>query len=324
MDGDELTYFIQLGKSKGSDDILHWTPTGAETSFDIPFNLTYGTYYVQVKCTDTKLESEILEEILKIWATGNVPPTAPTSMEPTFTKQRYPDISWEGAHDENEGDRDRLFYFIQVGSSRDGNEFLAWHLVTKPYYNVTKYLTDGVYFVQIMTSDGMGNSSVFQREIFVGTFKPIVSFYMDRLEVQKGGTYEINLTVSNMGTLPDIIALNIPKINDFNIKPKYSDVLMNNIPLEPGEFIEIVLTVEVLNTYIFANQEINITATSLSGTTTKATLRIGEFDGSGETWIGKYMEKNLVLALGCDHFLILDISYRPRCDQKEKEFGWSS
>lgn len=291
VDGDELTYFIQVGKSRGSGDILHWTPTESKTSFDMPFNLTYGTYYVQVKCTDTKLESEILEEILKIWATGNVPPTAPTSIEPMFTKQRFPDISWKGAHDENVGDLDRLFYFIQIGSSLDGNEFLAWHLVTKPYYNVTKYLTDGVYYVQIMTSDGMGNSSVFQREIFVGTFKPIVSFYKDKLEVQSGGAYEINLTVSNMGTLPDIIALNIQDINDFNIKLKYSDILLDNIPLAPGEFVEIVLTVEVLNTYKFANQVINITATSLSGTTTTAILRIGESGDSGESWIGNFSEK---------------------------------
>ncbi len=305
VDGDELTYFIQLGKSKGGGDVLHWTPTGTKTSYDIPFNLTYGTYYVQVKCTDTKLESEILEEILKIWATGNVPPTAPTSLEPLFTKQRYPDISWEGAKDENEGDRDRLFYFIQIGTSRDGNEFLSWHLVTKPYYNVTKYLTDGLYYIQIMSSDGMGNSSVFQKEIFVGTFKPIVSFYLDKLEVQKGGSYEINLTVSNLGTLPDNIALNIPDLPDFTIKAKYSDVLLDNIQLAPGEFIEIVFTIEVLNTFKFANQEINITATSLSGTTTTATLRIGDFDKSGESLFGKYSEKTWFWPLVAIIFLFL-------------------
>jgi len=305
VDGDELTYFIQVGKSKGSGDILHWTPTGTETSYNIPFNLTYGTYYVQVKCSDTKLESLILEEILKIWATGNVPPTAPTSMEPAFTKQRYPDISWEGAHDENVGDRDRLFYFVQIGSSRDGNEFLAWHLVSKPFYNVTKYLTDGIYYVQVMASDGMGNSSVLQREMYVGTFKPIVSFFLDKLEVQGGGAYEINLTVSNRGTLSDIISLTIPPISDFTIRPKYNDILLDSIPLEPGESIEIVLTVEVLNTFKFANQMLNITAMSLSGTNTTTTLRIGEMEESSESWFGKYSEKNWFWPLVAIIFLFL-------------------
>ena len=279
-DEDELSYFIQIGSSPGNGDILQWTPTGTETSFMVPFNLSYGTYYVQVKCFDSVLESLVIEESLNIWAVGNIPPTAPTEINPTFTVKRFPDIWWSGAHDENEDDLDLLFYFIRIGANPNGNEILAWQVTLDPYYNVTTILPDGVYYVQVMSSDGKVNSSIYQHKLYVGTFKPVLELSPDELIVKRGNIYEVKLNVTNLGTIPDRIRLDFSELNGITIIPRDIDLDISAVILGPGEYFEIALTVSVLNSYSSKEQLFNVTATSLSGANTSISLSINRYEES--------------------------------------------
>ena len=287
VDEDVLTYFIQIGKSPGSGDVIHWTPTGTETSYDVPVNLSYGTYYVQVKCKDAVVESEILEETMKIWATANIPPTPPTEIGPAQTRSHYPDIYWKGADDANDEDRDILFYFIQIGANPDGNEFMSWQMTMNSFLNVSTFLPDGIYYVQVMTSDGKANSSAYQQKMFVGTFKPSLWFMEERLAIERGGTYEVKVNLSNQGTIPDRIAISFQDMNGITVRPKYSDFLINDIPLDAGGYKQIALTITVLNTYSFSDDLLTVTATSMSGSNTSASLTLYKYEETEEFQLSK-------------------------------------
>ena len=282
VDEDELTYYVQIGKAPGSGDVVHWSPTGTETSYTVPVNLSYGTYYVQVKCKDAVVESDVLEETMKIWATANIPPTPPTEIRPAQTRSPYPDIHWGGADDANEDDRDILFYFIQIGANPDGNEFMSWQLTMNTFFNVSTFLPDGIYYIQIMTSDGKANSSVFQQKMYVGTFKPTLWFLEEILAIERGGTYEVKVNLSNQGTIPDRIAISFQDVNGITVRPKYSDFLISDIPLDAGEYKEIALTVTILNTYSFSNDILSVTARSMSGANTTASLTMYKFEETEE------------------------------------------
>ena len=282
VDEDELTYYVQIGKAPGSGDVVHWSPTGTETSYTVPVNLSYGTYYVQVKCKDAVVESDVLEETMKIWATANIPPTPPTEILPAQTRSPYPDIHWGGADDANEDDRDILFYFIQIGANPDGNEFMSWQLTMNTFFNVSTFLPDGIYYIQIMTSDGKANSSVFQQKMYVGTFKPTLWFLEEILAIERGGTYEVKVNLSNQGTIPDRIAISFQDVNGITVRPKYSDFLISDIPLDAGEYKEIALTVTILNTYSFSNDILSVTARSMSGANTTASLTMYKFEETEE------------------------------------------
>lgn len=285
IDGDELTYFIQMGNDPGSGDIFHWLPTGTETSYLVPYNLSYGSYYVQVKCSDSKLESMVLEEILNIWITGNIPPTAPLRIEPDVTAKHYPDIMWEGAHDENEEDLEKLIYFIQIGAKPDGNEILSWQISTTPYYNVTTFLPDGVYYIQVMAGDGLANSSVYQQELYIGTFKPSIMFTLVELAVESGGSYEVTFNVSNRGTIPDRISIIIPDMKNIIVESKNNLFNLGNIPLEPGEYQEFIMLIKLTDSYVFDGQVINVTAFSRSGSSTTSFLVLKENELAKSGWL---------------------------------------
>ena len=297
LDEDELEYFIQIGSEQGGENILPWTSTGTATTFKVPYNLTYDQYYVQVKCSDSMLESMILEEMLYIWATGNIPPTAPTGLGPTISVKNYPDIWWEGATDKNEDDVGRLFYYIQIGAQSHGNEILVWQISLNPYYNVTRQLLDGVYFVQVMTCDGKVNSSVFQQKMYVGTFKPSVRFSIQELELEKGRNYEVTLNVSNQGSIPDVIRLIFSDIEGIEISTGTIDVNMNNIELDDGEYMEIVLDIAVSKSFSHDAATINVTAISIGGTSTTTRLTIVKPAESAESPIEKLVKNKLFLPL---------------------------
>ncbi len=292
IDGDELTYFIQMGSDPGSGDIFHWLPTGTETSYLVPYNLSYGTYYVQVKCSDSKLESMILEEILNIWITGNIPPTAPQSIGPNVTVKHYPDIMWEGAHDENDEDLGKLIYFIQIGAKPDGNEILSWQMTSTPYYNVTTFLPDGVYYIQVKTGDGMANSSVYQQELYIGTFKPAILFTPMELTVVRGGSYEVKVNISNRGTIPDRINIILPGLTGISVESKNDRYDLGNIPLGPNEYLEIILLIKFTDSFEFADQVINVTAVSRSGTATTSLLVLKENEISTSGWLESFSDKS--------------------------------
>lgn len=294
VDEDKLTYFVRIGKTSGGNEIMDWTPTLKETQYRLSVNLSYGMYYVQVKCSDGVLESGVREEIMNVWATANIPPVPPDHIEPVYTKQHYPDINWSGAGDDNEEDLPGLFYFIQIGATPDGNEILSWQMTLWPSYNVTSKLGDGIYYVQVMACDGKANSSVFSSRMYVGTFALHAYFDIEKLAVEGGGIYEVGLNVSNRGTIPDRVRLDFLSIDHIEIKPKNSDVDLGDILLSPGERRRIPLTITVLNTYPGGENVLTATLISIhSGIGSNDTLLITEVEQEsslslesmmGESW----------------------------------------
>lgn len=273
-DGDELTYYIRIGTTPGAGDILPWTSTGTMTSYAVRNDLLFATYFVQVKCNDGSLDSLVIEETLEVLAVGNIPPTPPVSIDPYFTVKRYPDISWEGATDENEDDRNLLVYYIQIGNQPDGNGLLAWQLTTRPYYNVTTFLPDGIYYVQVMTSDGKVNSSVHQHKLYVGKFKPGITLLPSEITIERGRIYEFRVNLTNYGTIPDRMKLDIPDIEGLDIEAKNGSIDLENLYVTPGETMEVSFTMAVLNSFVSGEIHLNISLVSLSGTMAQATLHL--------------------------------------------------
>ncbi len=270
-DEDTLSYYIRIGTEEGNGNIIDWTPTGESTYFQVVQNLSYRTYYVSIRCEDPDgLVSEILTGIITITVEGNIPPTAPTQVEPTFTPERYPSLSWSGATDENPKDVNNLFYFIQIGSEPEGNQYLSWQVTMTNSYNVTSYLPDGIYYVQIRTSDGIKNSSTYYHKLYVGKLEPFVEFMDEQLEVVKGGQYKVMLNISNRGTIQDQLTLNLKDIDNVQISLKGK----MNYTLEPGQGLSLEMTITIMETFDHkaAGNQLDVTLTSVSGDTSRSIL----------------------------------------------------
>jgi len=97
----------------------------------------------------------------------NHPPTPPTNVKPVSTIDRTPYITWDAGTDE---DKDDLRYFIQLGTSVNGSDVLAWmNLGDKLGYQVGKNLNVGNYYIHLKSYDGLDFSEVVIVEMAITT-----------------------------------------------------------------------------------------------------------------------------------------------------------
>lgn len=164
IDNDPLTYEIRIGTQPGGSDILEWTSTGVDNSYQVSADLADNTYYVAVRAFDGTDYSDEHEETMVISPDANSPPTPPTKLTPKSTSSTKPTIAWYGAVD---ADGDTLTYYLQVGTTSYGNDTLPWTHTQTNSYTFPVPLEYGMYYVQIVATDGKQNSSIFQDTMVV-------------------------------------------------------------------------------------------------------------------------------------------------------------
>jgi archaellum component FlaG (FlaF/FlaG flagellin family) len=90
----------------------------------------------------------------------NTPPSSPRELKPTDTSDNTPQINWRESTD---ADKDKLEYFIQIGTYIDGSDVLPWTSTdTFNFYIVKSPLLVGTYYVQIKAYDDLDYSPTLQ------------------------------------------------------------------------------------------------------------------------------------------------------------------
>ena len=160
-DGDIIkNNYLQIGTSQYANDTLPWVDVGRNEYYQVQKELSFGSYYVQVKVSDGYSMSYIRQELLHVVGEGNAPPSPPTEMYPTSTWDTMPNVTWVGAYDIN---NDTLKYSIQIGSTSGEGDVLPWvEGLPVPYYIIRNELPKGKYYVQIKAFDGEYYSLVFE------------------------------------------------------------------------------------------------------------------------------------------------------------------
>ena len=170
---DLIEYFISIGTDWHASDIIKSTPTSVNTIYQLPFMLSYGTYYVQVMATDGYEFSPVREQRMIIFdPSDNIAPFPPKSIMPDVTRNPYPLIQWEGAVDLN-GD-DLLFWF-RIGSGPGQGDIIPWSSTGKSnYFQIEKSMAPGDYYVQVKCYDSQAFSRIFEAVIRVKTEREII------------------------------------------------------------------------------------------------------------------------------------------------------
>jgi len=208
-EGDELTYWLQLGTASQKDYLLSWAGVGANTYYDINFELKKDTdYLVQLKCFDGQQYSDVYETTLSITSTGNMPPEAPTNIQPKVTTVYNPTITWDPSVD---ADSFNIIYYIQISTSEGKGDILPWYQIlgTDLKYDVAGSLglTDGLYYIEIQAYDGFDYSPIGLSTMKVAEFQIGIQDFVTDLTVGEVVTYMINIT--NLGTAADNIIIYI-------------------------------------------------------------------------------------------------------------------
>jgi len=168
---DLIEYFISIGTSWHSGDIITNIPTSINTFYQLPFKLDYGTYYVQVSASDGHEFSPVREQKIIIFDPfDNISPIPPTSLEPRMTTNPLPLVSWSGSIDYND---DKLFFWLQIGTSSGNGDVLPWlNTGENRYFQLDESLTVGRYYFQVKCFDGSLFSDVFETTVDILNPRP--------------------------------------------------------------------------------------------------------------------------------------------------------
>lgn len=246
--GDILEYSIQIGTFFDSDNILKWTSTGRNKYYLIQdqYSLDVGSYFVQLKAFDGLDYSSVFQSILNITATGNSPPSAPTSITPDLTRESRPMINWTGATDP---DGDSLKYRIQIGSNSGADDILSFEdnvILMTPSYEPPTGLEDGIYYIQIISLDGFsGSSSIYQEFMKVAKFNPEITITNKKTVKQGDTSTSIKFTLKNNGSLSNNITLQLS--GELYSKSSVTMSLKPSSPIhfDPYETKEITISIEL-------------------------------------------------------------------------------
>ncbi len=126
-----------------------------------------GFNYIQWKATDlmgNERESNAvhLNIVMAIPEPDNYPPEPPTVMLPTESSSVTPYLLWSGASDVEGQD---LTYWVRIGSTSGGGDVLPWtYTGSANTYQIgsSLNLSYGTYYVQIISNDGVLNSTTFE------------------------------------------------------------------------------------------------------------------------------------------------------------------
>jgi len=204
-----LEYYFQIGTYYDGDDILKWTSTGISTRYLIETPLLVGTYYIQVRAFDNLDYSSITQQILNVTSSGdNHPPTSPTAIYPDVTSEHQPLINWTSSSDP---DGDTIRYFIRIGTVPNTGNKLGWTQVNKDFYTVQQQnkLEDGIYFVQLLASDGEATSEPHEEMLKIASFSPELTVQQEFTVKQGSTSTAFRITLMNNCSMDDNITLKI-------------------------------------------------------------------------------------------------------------------
>jgi hypothetical protein len=135
IDDEKVTVRMHINFANGTENYLRWR---AEDMLGNGPNMS-ANYHFRV---DTTMEISMI----------NHPPTPPGNIKPETTKDRTPYITWDAGTDE---DKDELVYFIQIGTTKNGSDILAWkNHGERLGYQVGKNLDVGTYYIHLKSYDG--------------------------------------------------------------------------------------------------------------------------------------------------------------------------
>ena len=220
-DNDKLYYFIQIGTTDSGSEILEWTSTGTDLYYDVTQSLIVGKYYIQLMVNDGLDNSTVFQAILNITASGNDPPLPPTGIYPTVTSDHQPTINWTPSPSVG-----TLSYMIQIGTTSGADDIIPWTFVgAKLEFTPSAALSDGIYYIQVMSSNDDGTSFAFEDTIKIATFNPELEI-MDKVTGKQGETITARLTIKNNATMDDTMTINLSgelvtkKTVTLNMNPK--------------------------------------------------------------------------------------------------------
>lgn len=202
LNEDPLFFWVWIGTSSGTDDILSSRSTGRENHLQIEEALDVGNYFVQIKCHDGHVFSETFETRLEILSPRNL--VGPDVIQPGFSTDQKPEINWSGAHYE---DSPTIFgnysYYVQLGTDPSKSDIMeSTFVANRTYYMVTEPLPMGVdIYAQITATDGSFFSDVSVGKFRVGEFRITVGFDVVNyvLHVKRGGSQSVRAFLRNYG-----------------------------------------------------------------------------------------------------------------------------
>ncbi|UCH90164.1 MAG: exo-alpha-sialidase [Thermoplasmata archaeon] len=304
-DGDPITYWIQIGTTENGSEFLAWTDVGSEPFYQVKNNLNVGTYYIKLKAYDGFDFSARKLTPLIITTTGNTPPSPPTQIDPQYTFEVRPRISWSGASD---AEGDTLYYFIQIGTDVGADDILI--LTSVGYNDYYEYkqqnLAYGIYHITIIVFDGKDWS---EQAYF--TMK-IADYYLDLrtespISIKQAESKTLVLTLTNMGNSEDEIILSYSDILAGKANLTFSN---NNIRLGPGANTTLDLTIDVFPDAETGDYYLKLIATSEDGISdteftviVTITERAGTGPGNGDIDIGDDDDDDDLENKGLENFL---------------------
>ena len=162
----DATIYLHSGKEDDLADLevnrVGYGEYVAEFSFVADEGYEVGGYDVSLSVFDRFDEGAHLPfsaniDVFELYF--NVPPSPPHTVLPDETRERAPLIHWYGAADTVTKPYE-LEYYIRIGTSVGMGDVSDWQSVGKnPFYQVGEMLAYETYYVEVMTTDGMDNST---------------------------------------------------------------------------------------------------------------------------------------------------------------------
>ena len=140
----------------------------ANITFVVNGTFEVGTYDVEVKIFDAfGASSSVLfaenAELFELYF--NIPPSPPDTLLPDETRDTAPFLHWYGATD-TLTESYELEYYIKVGSVEGGGDVVPWQWIGRnPFYQIGTPLPHDTYFVEVIATDGLDNSTPFVQKL---------------------------------------------------------------------------------------------------------------------------------------------------------------
>jgi hypothetical protein len=261
-DDDALTYWLQIGTSINGSEELSWKDLGNDLYYQVPLNLQVGTFYIHLKCYDGHDFSTVLISPMVISNEGNTPPQPPESIIPEFTSDKRPKISWSEAFD---AENDTLTYFIQVGNAVEGEDILerTWVGYQTFYQLQGSPFEYGIYHVTILVYDGNDWSEPGQYTIKIADYQLDLTT-TSPISIKQGTSKILELTVSNLGSMPDNVELSYSNDLDGKANLSFSEA---SLSIGPDGNTTSSLTIAVPPGSALGDNYLKLTATSEDGLT---------------------------------------------------------
>ncbi|MDG6226223.1 MAG: hypothetical protein QCI82_12030 [Candidatus Thermoplasmatota archaeon] len=265
-EGDLVIYKFRIVRTDTDQPFVDWILLQSGlTYWDPPEGTTFEPgfdYRIDIIPTANGLDGPMTSSIMTVSTDANMPPPAVTDMEPKATGEARPVLRWAPVVDP-EGDE--VFYFIRIWKESAGRDLVPWtSVVNSTSFRVPVDLTAGVYYVNILCSDGTDFSPMATFTVSIGVFSPRVTPQRYSVVVYQDSSVTINLTIENRGFLNDRISILLDgeALNDPSL-----EVIMgkNMVDLVSGGATNVSLSVRAADFAGVGFRSLNVTVTSSDG-----------------------------------------------------------